>query len=218
MTRPIKIVIADDHEIFREGFRLLLKNQREQELVGEAANGRELLEVVGREFPDVVITDIKMPVMDGIEACKLIIKKFPGIKVIALSMFNEESLVLDMLEAGAKGYLLKNTNKQELLSAVKTVVNGDNYYCSDTSLKLAKLIAASKYHPHRPVVPKKFTEREMQIIRMICDQMSSKEIAHTLSLSIRTVEGYREQVQEKVGAKNSIGIVIYAIRNKLVEV
>ncbi len=215
MYSPIKIVIADDHEIFREGFKLLLKNQQEIELVGEAENGKELLEVAAKQQPDVLIIDIKMPVMDGIEACKSIKKKFPDMKVIALSMFNDDNLIVDMLEAGARGYLLKNTNKNELMQAAKAVYEGNTYYCSATSMKLAKLIAESKFNPNRNHPVKKFSIREMEVIKLICEQLTNKEIAKTLGLSIRTVESHREKIQEKTGAKNSIGVAIYAIKHNI---
>jgi DNA-binding NarL/FixJ family response regulator len=218
MYAPIKIVIADDHEIFREGFKLLLKNQQEVQLVGEADNGRELLEIAARQQPDIVITDIKMPLMDGIEACKAIKLKHPHMQVIALSMFNEDNLIVDMLEAGARGYLLKNTNKHELLQAVRAVYEGSTYYCMATSGKLTRMIAESKFNPYRNQPVKKFTPREMEIIKLMCEQHTNKEIATLLRLSIRTVESHREKIQEKTGARNSIGIVIYAIKNDLYEI
>jgi two-component system response regulator NreC len=215
MYSPIQIVIADDHEIFRGGFKLLLKNQDELELVGEAENGRELLEVVANKRPDIAITDIQMPIMDGIDACRDICKKFPETKVIALSMFNEDNLIIDMLEAGARGYLLKNTNKNELLLAAKTVYQGSTYYCNATSAKLTKMIAESKFNPyiHQPV--KKLTVREIEIIKLICKQLTNKEIAEQLNLSIRTIETHREKIQEKTGSKNSIGVAIYAIKHDI---
>jgi DNA-binding NarL/FixJ family response regulator len=218
MYAPIKIVIADDHEIFREGFKLLLKNQQEVQLVGEADNGRELLDIAAQQQPDIVITDIKMPVVDGIEACKAIKMKFPHMQVIALSMFNEDNLIVDMLEAGARGYLLKNTNKHELLQAVRAVYEGSTYYCMATSGKLTRMIAESKFNPYRNQPVKKFTPREMEIIKLMCEQHTNKEIATLLRLSIRTVESHREKIQEKTGARNSIGIVIYAIKNDLYEI
>ncbi len=216
MYTRIRIAIADDHEIFREGFKLLLRDQTEAQLVGEAENGRELLQLVETAKPDVVIADIKMPVMDGVDACRAIKKKFPDVQVIALSMFNEDSLIVDMLEAGAKGYLLKNTNKPELLTAVRTVYEGRTYYCSATSDKLTRMIAESKFNPYRnqPIV--RFTPRELDIIKLMCQQFTSKEIASKLDLSIRTVESHREKIQEKTGSKNAIGIVIYAIKHELV--
>lgn len=214
----IRIGIADDHAIFREGFKVLLKNQTELELVCEAENGEQLLEFTEQEQPDVVIVDIKMPVMDGIEVCKQIKKKFPDIKVIALSMFNDDNLIVDMLEAGARGYLLKNTNKAELLLAVRTVYRGSTYYCDATSLKLTKMIAESKFNPYKRHPVKKFTGREIDIIRLICEQQTNKEIAHNLGLSIRTVESHRENIQEKTGAKNMIGVAVYAIKHGIYEV
>jgi two-component system response regulator NreC len=214
----IKMAIADDHEIFRDGFKLLLKNQKEVVLVGEAENGRELIEVVEKTQPDVVVTDIQMPIMDGIEACRAITKNFPDVKVIALSMFNDDNLVVDMLEAGAKGYLLKNTNKAELLLAARTVYAGNSYYCSATSAKLTRMIAESKFNPYKNHPQIRFTEREVEIIKLICRQLTNKEMADMLDLSIRTVETYREKIQEKTGAKNSIGIVIYAIKHDLVKI
>jgi DNA-binding NarL/FixJ family response regulator len=213
---PIKIAIADDHEIFREGFKLLLTNQQEIELVGEAGDGKELMEVATRTQPDVVIIDIKMPVMDGVEACKNIKKKFPDMKVIALSMFNDDNLIVDMLEAGARGYLLKNTNKNELIQATKAVYEGSTYYCMATSTKLTKMIAESKFNPYRNHPVKKFTSRETDIIKLICEQQTNKEIATALGL--RTVESHREKIQEKTGAKNSIGVAIYAIKHNMYQI
>lgn len=215
---PIRLAIADDHEIFREGLKLLLKNQRELELVGETENGAELLELASAQQPDVLLVDIKMPVMDGIEACKKIHALHPQMKVIALSMFNDDNLIIDMLEAGAKGYLLKNTNKQELLQAARAVHEGSTYYCAATSAKLTKMIAESKFNPHRNHPVKRFTARETEIIRLICDQKTNKEIATLLNLSIRTIETHREKIQEKTEAKNSIGVAIYAIRHGIYKV
>jgi len=215
---PIKIAIADDHAIFREGFKLLLKNQNELELVGEADDGRELLQIVDLHQPDVVIIDIKMPVMDGVETCKQLIKKYPDINVIALSMFNDDNLIIDMLEAGARGYLLKNTNRDELLLATKTVFEGNSYYCLATSAKLTKMIAESRYNPYRNQPAKKFTAREIDVIRLICEQQTNKEIAIKLGLSIRTVETHREKILEKTGAKNMIGVAVYAIKQGIFEI
>jgi len=217
MYNPIRIVIADDHEIFRDGFKVLLKNQTELELVGEAENGKELLEVVDRELPDVVIVDIKMPIMDGVEACKQIKRKYPDMKIIALSMFNDDNLIVDMLEAGAKGYLLKNTNKPELLNAAKAVYEGSTYYCSATSDKLTKMIADSRFNPYKHKPVQKFTSRELDIIRLICEQNTNKEIAVKLRLSRRTVESHREKIQEKTNSRNTVGVVIYALKNKICE-
>lgn len=214
----ITIVIADDHEIFREGFKLLLRGQDRVELVGEAENGKELMDLVKKREPEVVITDIKMPVMDGIDACKQLKQEHPAIRVIALSMFNDDNLIIDMLEAGASGYLLKNTNKDELIMAVDTVWKGGNYFSAATSHKLAKLIGKSRALGGQDPRSPRFSDREKEIIQLICEQLTSKEIAARLSLSVRTVESHRENIQEKMDARNVIGIVIYAIRNGLYKV
>lgn len=215
MYKPIRILIADDHEIFRDGFKLMMKKQTEIEIIGEAENGRELLELTAATLPDVVVTDIKMPLMDGIESTKQIKAAHPFIEVVALSMFDEENLVIDMLEAGAKGYLLKNTHKQEVVQAVTAVYKKETYFCKQTSTKLAQMIAKSKFTPFKPVKKPGFNERELEIIRLICQEFSNKEIAHKLNMSIRTVEGYREKILEKIEAKNVAGLVVYAIRNHI---
>ena len=215
MNSPIKIVIADDHPIFRDGFRVLLRDQNDIQLIGEANNGEELIQLVMKLIPDVVITDIKMPVMDGIDASKFLTQHFPHIKIIALSVFNDDYLVVDMLEAGARGYLLKNTTKQELFEAIKTVASGEVYYCNDTSVKMARLIGLSKFNPYKNKQQPRFSTREMEIMRLICEQFSNKEIAETLHLSIRTIESYREQIFEKTSSKNMVGVAIYAIKHNI---
>jgi len=209
----IRIVIADDHEIFRDGFQIMLKKQSDIELVGEAADGNELIEITGAMKPDVVLTDIKMPILNGIEATRIIKKKYPAVEVIALSMFDDDNLIIDMLESGAKGYLLKNTPKSEIIEAIKTVYNGEFYYCRTTSQKLIELMAQSNFNPYKEITKPEFSPRELEIIVLICQQATTKEIASTLFLSIRTIEGYREKIQEKMNVKNAAGIVVYAIKN-----
>ncbi|HUC82470.1 MAG TPA: response regulator transcription factor [Flavisolibacter sp.] len=211
----IRIVLADDHEIFRNGFNLLLKNQQEIQLVGEAANGKQLICLVEEVMPDVVITDIQMPEMNGIEACRIIKKQFPDVAVIALSTFNDDHYILDMLEAGAIGYLLKNTNRQELHAAVHSVFEGTPYYSKDTSKKMARLIAESKLLPGRRKEPVTFSIREVEVMKLICQQLTNKEIAARLKLSVRTVESHRERIQEKTNSRNIAGIVIYALKHNL---
>jgi DNA-binding NarL/FixJ family response regulator len=213
MGSTIKLVIADDHEIFRDGLKLLFRNQNVLELVGEAEDGKQLIEVVDKHKPDVVITDIKMPVMDGIEACKILKQKHPALGIIALSMFNDDDLLIDMIEAGAKGYLLKNTNKKELLKAAKSVYQGGSYYCNATSIKFTRLVNSSSSNPYKTKL--NLTTREKEIIMLICKQYSNKQIADELQLNIRTIESHREKIQEKIGSHNTAGIVLFAIRTKL---
>lgn len=212
---PIKVMIADDHAIFRDGFKLLLKDQRDALLVGEAASGRELIQRVEELHPNIVITDIKMPGTDGIELCRQLRTHYPAVDVIALSMFSDDHLIADMLEAGAKGYLLKNTNRSELLQAIRTVYDGGTYYSPATSEKLASLIGKNKFQIPKKQLEVRFSAREKEILQLICEQYTTREIAGALNLSIRTIESYRLSLHEKTRSRNSIGVVIYAIRNGL---
>jgi DNA-binding NarL/FixJ family response regulator len=211
----IKVIIADDHEIFRDGLRMMLQKQPGISLLAEAEDGRELIEHIKRLQPDVVITDIKMPRMDGVAAARHIAEHYPTIGVIALSMFDEDDLIIDMLEAGAKGYLLKNADKNEMTDAIKAVYKDEPYYCKHTSQKLAQMVARSKFNPYRHQVRPVFTDREKEIIIYICDGLTNKEIAAKVFLSVRTVEGLRMKMLEKMNARNTAGIIIYAIKNDL---
>ena len=210
----IRLVIADDHEIFRDGLALMLSRQKNMTLAGQASDGAQLLTLARETQPDVVLADIKMPHMDGIEATKALLKEFPDLKIIALSMFSEENLIVEMLEAGAKGYLLKNADKQEILDAIASVMQNQEYYCRDTSVTLASMIVKSSFSRKKEVV--EFSDRELEIIKLICKQFTAQEMGESLFLSRRTVEGYRTRILEKMNVKNTAGVVIYALKNKLI--
>jgi DNA-binding NarL/FixJ family response regulator len=214
----IRIVLADDNEIFREGFQIMLKKESSLSLIGQASDGNELIHLVTKLRPDVIITDIKMPVMDGIEATRRLKRLFPATGIIAFTMFDENSLIVDMLEAGARGYLLKNATKKEIIDAIRAVNEGEVYYCNSTNDRLAKMISESKFDPYKNIPKPDFSTRELEIMRLVCRQLSNKEIAETLYLSVRTVEHHRERVQEKVGARNIAGIVIYAIKTGIYQI
>lgn len=216
--KPIRVVIGDDHELLREGFHTMLAKSSHIMLVGEASDGKELLDVCRNLRPDVVITDIKMPVMDGVQATRILLAEMPTLGIIAFSMFDEENLIIDMLEAGAQGYLLKNSSKMEILEAIRSVRDGKPYYCSETSARMASMIARSRHKLLGETARPEFTEKELEVIQMICREMASKEIAAELKLSLRTVEGIRHRIQEKMGVRNAAGIVVYAIRKGLFRV
>jgi len=215
---PIRIVVADDHEIFRDGFAGLLKKQKDIILVGQAEDGKQLISVAEVTQPDVILTDIKMPVMDGIEATKYIYDHLPHIKVIALSMFNDDHYVLDMIDAGARGYLLKNADKTQIIEAIKAVYRDEFYYCNETSAKLTHLLAYRNIDEKRIAPVPYFNPQEREVIRLICSELSTKEIAVRMNLSVRTIEGYRKRIHEKMKVRNVVGIVVYSIKNKLIEI
>jgi DNA-binding NarL/FixJ family response regulator len=209
-------VIADDHEIFRDGLALMLSKQPDLKLEGQAEDGNELVKLVEETQPDLVITDIKMPRRDGIEATKILLQKFPDLKIIALSMFDEENLIVEMLEAGAKGYLLKNANKNEILEAIQEVYQDKAYYCRHTSARLATMILKSTFNPYKKQEPVAFTDREVEIIKLICRQCTAQEIGEKLFLSRRTVEGYRTKILEKMNVKNAVGVLIFALKHNII--
>jgi DNA-binding NarL/FixJ family response regulator len=217
MKYDIRLAVADDHEIFLDGLALMLSRQEHITLVGQAADGRELVELVNAEHPDVVMTDIKMPRMDGIAATRMLVQQNPEVRVIALSMFDEEDLIVEMLEAGAKGYLLKNADKQEILDAIASVYEDRVYYCKSTSAKLAGMIAKSKFNPYKQKETISFTDREQEIIKLICQQFTAQQIGERIFLSKRTVEGYRTRILEKMNVRNTAGVVMYALKNNLVK-
>lgn len=182
------------------------------QIVGEASNGEQLVKLSATLRPDLIITDIKMPVMDGIAATKEILAGQPEARIVAFTMFDEEALIVDMLEAGALGYLLKSSSKDEIIEAIETVMRYQPYYCRQTTRRLAHLIAASKFDLKSGIQKPKFTEKEVMVIRMICEGASNKEMAARSGMSIRTIEGYRERIQEKMEIRNTAGIVVFAIR------
>jgi DNA-binding NarL/FixJ family response regulator len=216
MNKTIRLVIADDHEIFRDGLALMLSKQDTVVLAGQAADGEELLQLVAETQPDIVLTDIKMPRLGGIPASRTLLKRYPKLKIIALSMFDEEDLIVEMLEAGAKGYLLKNADKKEILEAIVTVYEGNIFYCKHTTAQLAALIVKSKFDLQKKAQEPVFTEREKEIIRLICRQHTAQEIGVLLYLSKRTVEGYRTRILEKMEVKNTAGVVIFALKHHLI--
>ena len=211
-NRPVTIVIADDHELFRDGLSLILAKEPDINIVGIAANGLELVELVKQHKPAVVLTDIVMPGIDGIEATKQILQTAPATEVVALSMFDDESLIVDILDAGATGYLLKNADKAEIVEAVYTAAKHEQYYSKTISIKLAKFVASNRI---RKQPAPAFTENELEVIRYICKEFTTREIGEQLHLSKRTIHGYRSEILRKINVRSTAGIVIYAIQHNL---
>lgn len=215
ISTPIRVAIADDHHIFRDGLAFLLNKEPLVELVGEAPDGRRLVQIVRDLNPDIILTDLRMPEMDGIAAIKSIIGKNKDAKIIALSTFDSDTMVIEALEAGAMGYIVKNADRGEIMEAIRMVYTGSPYYCKTTSNRLIRLIAKSEFNPYKKTGVKLFSDKEKEVIRMICEEKTSKEIAEKLFLSVRTVEGQRVKILEKMNVKTTAGIAIYAIKNGL---
>ncbi len=187
-------------------------------MIAQATNGQELIDAVADLRPNVVLTDIKMPIKDGIEATRHIVANNPDTGVIGLTMYEDEEQIIEMLEAGAMGYLVKNATKEEMEAAIQCVYNKQNYYCSQTTLKITKMIARSRFNPYKQREKVSFKDTELEIIKLICDGLTSKEIAAQINLSYRTIEGYRTRILEKMEVHNTASIIIYAIKHQLVSV
>jgi DNA-binding NarL/FixJ family response regulator len=214
--KKIRLVIADDNEFFRDGLKLMFEKKYRDvvEIAGSASNGSELLSITEATAPDIVLTDARMPKLSGLEACK-VISKTTNSKVIALS-HNDNSLIYDMLDAGAKGYLLKNSSAEEIITAVREVNRGLTYYCNSTSKSLIKLIALSKHNSCEKSGPGNLSSREIEIIRLICKELTTKEISFKLNISDRTVEDCSKKIRAKINAKSLVGIALYAAKNNII--
>jgi DNA-binding NarL/FixJ family response regulator len=219
MESKIKVFIVDDHSIFRKGLMLQLKEIKTIEVIGEASNGKEIIEYLETNSEiDIILLDIKMPVMDGIEAAGIISVKYPKIKIIALSMFDEEEYFQNMLDAGVDGYLLKNVSKEELERAITFVSSGNNYYSSEMFPILTKKFTHKKDTTEKLLPIDTLTKRELEILQLITDGFTNHEIAETLFISQRTVDGHRNNILSKTGAKNTVSLVTMALKNKWVQI
>lgn len=209
------IVLVDDHTLFRNGLRILLNNLNEYVVSGEASNGEEFLQLLESHVPDLVLLDIDMPVMDGIEAAKQALKKYPALRIITLSMYGEEDYYYKMVDAGVKGFLLKNSDINEVKTALQTVLEGGSYFSSELLQTLvSSLRSKSQQHEKQDVL----SERETEILILICQGFSNQEIADQLFISKRTVDKHRSNILEKSESKNTAQLVMYAIKNQLVEI
>lgn len=212
-AEPITVIIADDHPFVRRGFITFLENRDDSNyhVVAEAPNGIELIDKVKIHQPQIVITDILMPEMGGLQACRIIKENYPAIHVIAFTLFENENLILEMIRAGASGYIFKNSLPKEILSAIKRVSEGIPYYSNLISDKLAT--GNNKSNTTKAV---QFSTQEIKVIKLICKQLTNKEIAETTQLHIRTIEDQRHKIQEKMNIKNGVGVLSYALMHGLV--
>ena len=214
-TKKIKVVIADDHKLFRKGIMALLEDFDFIGEIDEASNGLELIDMLEKmeNRPDVILLDLRMPVMDGVEAQQKIRKLYPDIKVIILTMEDDEQYILHLINEGVNGYLLKNADPDEVEFAIQKVVEKGFYFSEDISKLVMKGLVRKDKHDMSIVLD--LNEREMEILKLICKECTAAEIADKLNLSVRTIEGYRQKLLEKSGAKNMAGLVVFAIKHNL---
>ena len=213
----IRVMIADDHKIFRDGIKSILEKEKDMEVVEEAARGSEVIEKVSKaDGIDVVVLDIDMGKPNGIEIAEVLSKEYPDIKILILSMMGLHDFVIQALEKGAIGFILKNAGKDEMLTAIRSVAKGDSYFSKEVSAILIE-------HLNKPRVSKKRIEgiplsaRELEVLKLIVEENSNPEIAEQLFISIRTVDTHRRNLLEKLGVKNTAGLVKYAIQKGLLE-
>jgi DNA-binding NarL/FixJ family response regulator len=215
----INLIIVDDHRLFRNGLKALLKELDYIGQVTEASNGREFLDYIGKNRVDMALMDINMPVMNGLEATLEAMKLQPSLKIIALSMLNDEDYYFRMIDAGAKGFILKDAGSEELTKSIETVMKGQNYFSQDL-LRNVIVSLSSNVKPEQAneLSDVKFTDREIDVLEQICKGLSNQEIAEALFISPRTVERHRSNLFAKSGSKNSVNLVMYAIKNNLVKI
>ena len=213
----IKVAIADDHKIFRKGVVLSLRTFTNIKFVLEAENGDELIKGVEEADPDVILMDLRMPGKDGIETTKFISKKYPKIKIVILSMYEDERFVYHLMENGANGYLLKNAEPQEIRRAIMDV-HEKGYYLNN----FVNRILLKRSHARQKVIPSlnseiTLTDKEKDVLRFICMEFTAQEIAQKMEISARTVEAIKDRLMERFGSRNTAGLVFFAVKNNLVD-
>ena len=209
----IKLALADDQNLFRKGMSMLLRELDGMEVTLECANGKDLLKAIGVVPVDIVLLDLEMPVMDGVETMKRMRTDHPEVKVLVLSMHSEEKFIVHMMELGANGYLLKTAEAAEVETAIRSVAES-GYYFSDmvSQVMLQGLVKKDKVRPYFNVIDP-LSEREIEVLKLICAEKTTPEIAEQLFLSPRTVEGHRNNILLKTGARNVAGLVVFAMTN-----
>ncbi|HRG82045.1 MAG TPA: response regulator transcription factor [Chitinophagaceae bacterium] len=214
--RKIKVIVADDHVLMRNALSRLVGTLDGYEVLAEADNGRDLKNKIQQHLvPDIVLLDVNMPEMDGFQTTQWLYKNYPHIRVLVLSMLSDEKTIIKMFRLGAKGYLLKNTDPEELKKALDAIVAKNVYLSEYVSDKLVSGLNKYAELDEKPVL---LNEREKEFLRWVCSELSYKDIAEKMNLSPRTVDDYRQTLFTKLKVHSRVGLVLYAIRNALVEI
>ncbi|MBS1779025.1 MAG: response regulator transcription factor [Bacteroidetes bacterium] len=213
--KKIKLVVADDHHILLDGLKALLQKQKDIEVAGLYDNGNSLFDELAKTLPDVALVDINMPGMSGDVLTRKIKEFFPSVYVITLSMHDDATHIMEMIEAGVSGYLLKNVNDKELLEAIRTVADGKMYFSSEVSEKITTMVINQQRKLSQPEEPK-LTDRELEILKLIAKEYSNAQIAETLFISERTVETHRKNMLRKTNNKTIVGLMKYAMERQLI--
>lgn len=214
----IYILIADDHTMFVDGMESILKSESDLQVAGRSYDGPSVIDFLKNNKVNIVLLDVNLPGMNGIEVCKEITAHYPDVRVLAISMFNEESFVSEILNNGAKGYLLKNTGREELLKAIRTVANGDSYFSKEVTETIMKsLMNQRKASGKNTSFIPKLSRREKEVLKLIAQEFTTQEIADNLYISLKTVESHRSSLLSKLNARNSVGLVRIALENNLLD-
>ncbi len=211
----IKVLLADDHKIVRDGIKLMLEPQAGIDVVDEAETGAEVLKKIEEKVVDIIIMDINMPEMDGIQATKLLKEKHPELKVLALTMSNDDLHIRQMIQAGASGYVMKSAGRNELKEAILTIMDGKHYFSDEATQSIMLDLVKGKGKSSTPD-PIHITERELEILELIVKEFTNQEIAEKLYISSRTVDAHRRNLLQKTGARNTAGLVKYAFQHNLI--
>jgi len=213
----IKVAIADDHILFRAGVKTALSMKKDLKVLAEADNGMQLLNLLKHIQPDVILLDIQMPIMDGITTLPEIKKLYPEIKVIMLTMHNDHSMISKLMELGANAYLTKNSDSEVIYEAIKTTYEQEFYFNALTNKALIDGLRMKRSTDAGMPADVKLTEKEIQILKLMCEEKSTKEIADLVDLSPRTVEAIRDKLKSKTGAKSVAGLIMYAVKSGILE-
>ena len=210
----IKVLIADDHKIFREGIISLLKERKDIEIVGEAETGKEVIAILQKQAVDVVLLDINMPEMNGLDTAAIILEQFPKSHILVFSSYDDDRFILKMLQIGVCGYVLKTTSSKELINAIKTIAHGDSFYCKEVALKIKEQFARKKNKSNQS--DELLTERETEILKLVAKGFTNNLIAEKLFISPRTVDTHRRNLMQKLKVHNAVELTRYAQKHKII--